>query len=543
MRFGVKPERPSFPSRAKLRLNESTYKVPSDTEESSGEEFEEAVVESSDSEDSFFYASESKIPTKGRRIHGPPKSTSEQRELTEAMASIKLHSTHSDPLTEWVKQNQKEAFEIAQARIRRSQTAMTNLYLTAAKITQTSMEVTLKEQELRIASEVQARQRAREEEEKREQSRWEARNKAIWDQVDKVAATVEARLEAERKAVEFEKQKQEAEKRKIEEERRKREDAERERREKAEAEKRRIAEEKEQEKERAKEEERRRQEAEERERKEVEERKRREKEELSKVDTERRQAGITTPSEDWDRALEITTNVKHGHLKRVKEDSIQRRQWSAIRRGVTLRIGQLTDDNAEITRISNQIFDTIRALDPSSDLYPAALSALAKAIILQAETEVTAKLDTAGPLAAVVINLFNLPGFEEVLWAKMVTRGGGWIIGNYVMKRQGQNDKEFRKLAGYREDETQVDRQTRIGGIVSLYFAICTSPRAVSMLPTPFWPTKIWSFLTRILGEPRLSKQSLAPYVSHRLCLASKKHLTLRLRSCIPALKWQRQQG
>ena len=152
-------------------------------------------------------------------------------------------------------------------------------------------------------------------------------------------------------------------------------------------------------------------------------------------------------------------------------------------------------------------------LDPSTDIYPAALSALAKSIVLQAETEVTAKLETASPLAAVVINLFNLPGFDEVLWSRMVTRTGGWVIGHCVTKRQEQNETEFRKLAGYREDETQVDRQTRIGGIVSLYFAICTSPKATSMLPTPFWPTKVWSFLTRVMGDARLMRRSMAPYV------------------------------
>jgi len=40
----------------------------------------------------------------------PRKTVSEQRELTEAMASIQLHAMYQDPLEEWRKQNQKEAF-------------------------------------------------------------------------------------------------------------------------------------------------------------------------------------------------------------------------------------------------------------------------------------------------------------------------------------------------------------------------------------------------------------------------------------------------
>ncbi|CCA68347.1 hypothetical protein PIIN_02213 [Serendipita indica DSM 11827] len=514
MKFGISADHASFPERAKARLSSSTYKAPSDSEEST-DEYEAAVIEPSDSEDSFYYASDEEIPSRTKTKAGPPKTATEQRELTEAMASVKLHTEYQDPLEAWIKQNQQEAFQIAQNRMKRSHITMRNLYMTATQITQTSMDVSAQEQQRDVERVIRARQSERERQERLEQERWEARNKALWEHVDKAAAIVEARLEAERQAEEAKRRQAEAEARRIEEEKQKRLQAEQQAREKAEAEKRRIAEEKA----RAAEEEKKRvaaeKAAEEKERLEAEAKQQREKEALSKFEAERKRAGLSTPREDWDRALEIMQNVKHGHLKRVKEDSVARRQWNGIRRNVTLRIGQLTDNDSEVARISTQIFELVRVLDPSTDIYPAALSALAKAIVLQAETEVTAKLDTAGPLAAVVINLFNLPGFDEVLWSRMVTRTGGWVIGHFVTKRQGQNDAEFRKLAGYREDETQVDRQTRIGGVISLYFAICTSPKATSMLPTPFWPTKIWSFLSRIMGDARLTRQSMAPYLMH----------------------------
>lgn len=98
-------------------------------------------------------------------------------------------------------------------------------------------------------------------------------------------------------------------------------------------------------------------------------------------------------------------------------------------------------------------------------------------------------------------------------------RTGGWLIGYHVSRQQGQDEKEFRKFAGYREDESHLERQMRIGGVISLFFAICTSPKATSMLPTQFWPTKLWSFLTRIMGEPRLLRQTMAPYVSHLIVI------------------------
>jgi hypothetical protein len=56
-------------------------------------------------------------------------------------------------------------------------------------------------------------------------------------------------------------------------------------------------------------------------------------------------------------------------------------------------------------------------------------------VLLQAEQEVTAKLDTAAPLSRVCVNLLTLPGFAKVLWARLVARSGGWIIGKYVEKQ------------------------------------------------------------------------------------------------------------
>jgi hypothetical protein len=70
MRFGVKPDRPNFLERARSRYSSSTYKVPSDSENSSNDEYEEEeVFGSSDSEDSFIYGSESEVPVKKKYVH------------------------------------------------------------------------------------------------------------------------------------------------------------------------------------------------------------------------------------------------------------------------------------------------------------------------------------------------------------------------------------------------------------------------------------------------------------------------------------------
>lgn len=131
-------------------------------------------------------------------------------------------------------------------------------------------------------------------------------------------------------------------------------------------------------------------------------------------------------------------------------------------------------------------------------------------MLLQAEQEVTAKLDTAGPLSRVCVNLLTLPGFAQVLWARLVARSGGWIVGKYVEKQPGQDNKEFQKLNGIlNEDETQLDRQTRITGLIQLYFAICIANTAAP-LPMEFRPQRIWNIFARILGDKRLMKQTMS---------------------------------
>ena len=159
---------------------------------------------------------------------------------------------------------------------------------------------------------------------------------------------------------------------------------------------------------------------------------------------------------------------------------------------------------------SIELNEAINKYQPGSDIYAAALYTLAKAVLLQAEQEVTANLDTAAPLSHVCVNLLTLPGFAEALWARLVARSGGWIICKYIEKQPGQDDKEFQKLNGIlNEDETQLDRQTRITGLIQLYFAICIAKTAAP-LPTEFRPQRIWIFFARMLGDKRLMRQTMS---------------------------------
>jgi len=184
-------------------------------------------------------------------------------------------------------------------------------------------------------------------------------------------------------------------------------------------------------------------------------------------------------------------------------------------------------------RKSTELTQAIKRYQPGSDIYAAALYTLAKAVLLQAEQEVTAKLDTAGPLSRVCVNLLTLPGFADVLWARLVARSGGWIIGKYVEKQPGQDAKAFQKLNGIlNEDETQLDRQTRITGLIQLYFAVCIAKTAAP-LPVEFRPQRIWNFFARILGDKRLMKQTMSLAVGATFIPVKLILISVLLRPCM----------
>jgi nucleoporin GLE1 len=225
----------------------------------------------------------------------------------------------------------------------------------------------------------------------------------------------------------------------------------------------------------------------------------------------------------------------------VKSTKQFKSTWSSIRRQITPKIGQLTNDPSSINLISSQLYNLLMpsAASASSfsapsqphpdEIYIPLLSSLAKAILLQAETEVTASKTAAVPLAMVTKNLLGtLPHFEDVLWAKLVQRVGGWGIPTTLPPRDinvdGSNsDQPFdevslRKAMGYRdvpahldEDsgkqvpeqrESQAEYITRVSGIMRVYFLVLIGEGGVDRpMNSKVWQTgRYWGYFARMLG-------------------------------------------
>ncbi|KAG1725501.1 GLE1-like protein-domain-containing protein [Suillus paluster] len=216
-----------------------------------------------------------------------------------------------------------------------------------------------------------------------------------------------------------------------------------------------------------------------------EEKERLRREKLDAEEQGRAQLGMSLAEEDRVYARETLKNLKARAMKRVKEDKQLKSQWNAIHRQITPKIGQLTHDIDSVMRITQQINDIVRPNDRLPiDIYFAALSSLAKAILLQAETEVTAEKRSAIPLAMVAARLLGtLEGFPDI-FAKLVQRSGGWPVPSAIPSTDSDGTawkgEERTKAMGYRTNEGQRESLSehvmRVSGMMRVYFLILAAP-------------------------------------------------------------------
>ncbi|OJT07083.1 Nucleoporin gle1 [Trametes pubescens] len=416
--------------------------------------------------------------------------------LEDAVASIRLHVNHHDPYEEWEKDTRQEAFRVARQHQAQDRVQHRKERKEARARAQQEL-AAIHEQQLReVQVQLSALNVKKQQEEEVLRTQWKERDRKLWERIDAVIKMEEEKLRV----------KLEVERKKREEEERVRKEAEEKKRQEEE---RRCKEEAEKRKQKEKEEEEERQQAE-------AERLRNERDRAE--EQERKALGFTTAFEDWKRARDT---LKARPMRAVKADKALKAIWSAGRRAITPKIGQLTNDAEAINKISQQIVEIIRPLQPHPPpVYVALLSSLAKAILLQAETEVTAEKRSAIPLAQVTTNLLCvLDNFADVFWAKLCQRTGGWPVPLVVPSNDSDgtafNEDGRRKALGYRgEDESLAEYSSRVTGMMRVYFHILVARVNQPLDPVVRLP-RYWTFVSRMLKDPQLLDSSVAPQVLH----------------------------
>ncbi|KAF9062978.1 GLE1-like protein-domain-containing protein [Rhodocollybia butyracea] len=239
-------------------------------------------------------------------------------------------------------------------------------------------------------------------------------------------------------------------------------------------------------------------------------------ERLKAEEESRKAAGMTTYADDWKEARRNLQILKIQGTRVVKANSTLKPLWNAGRRAITVKIGQLTNDEPTINRVSSQLIEIL--LPPLAPIplpvYIALLSSLAKAFVLQAETEISAAKRSAIPLAQVTFNcLERLEGFSEVLYAKMTQRIGPWLVPCPIPEkdfddRAWKDVAEMRLMLGLRtgEDgamETQSQYMDRVKGVARLYFEVLKIVPRQGPMKRMFQLPRYWSWMARMLGRGR----------------------------------------
>ncbi|BGP19435.1 Nuclear pore complex nucleoporin component [Rhodosporidiobolus nylandii] len=233
-----------------------------------------------------------------------------------------------------------------------------------------------------------------------------------------------------------------------------------------------------------------------------------------------------SPKAEFERWTAKMTHIKQSVLPVVSQNPAWRKACFQAKRAITPKIGQLTSSAEATLRIITQLDELLSSLKPDAapagetrptEPYVWTLNHLAKALVKQAETEVTAKLGTAYPLGRVVVGLMTRGHAElgEVLMARLVKKCF-WITGYWPPKQPGQSDESYQKTLGHApptSSESLVQYGERMAGLVALYASILSTsplsppqgpcpPANLAFVPPHFRPSAGWRWLALMLRPP-----------------------------------------
>jgi len=464
--------------------------------------------------------------------------TDAEKDVEETLVSIRSRIRHNDPYDAWERQTRKDAFHVARAHHSQTLATLRSAVVTTRNVTEHSLSTSRAAERADLARRVTELEAKRQLEERRLREAWHDREKRLWDRVESSIKGEEERLRAR---LDAEKKTREAEERaKAVEEQKLKDEAARNQRE---AEARRLKEE----------EERKRKDEEKRIAQEQENARAQANAEQQEGQNLRSALGLLEARALWLSGLKSLKTLKSVTMRAVKGPKAPdpepanyqpppappvKKLWNAQRRKITPKVGQLTDDPREIARITEELKGIVAPIPniPSADqqnLHHALLSSISKAVLSQAETEVTAHKAAARPLAQVIIALIAAyPLLGEIFWARMIGSIGVWAVGGIepslievddaTGERHELDGKEKLRRWGMRHDEPTDAYVSRVAGVLRLYFEMLFVETDGAnfgnvQLQPQFRPARLWAYLAQLINHDGMLKRVVAP---EAICVA-----------------------
>ncbi|KAJ2784515.1 Nuclear pore complex nucleoporin component [Coemansia javaensis] len=218
------------------------------------------------------------------------------------------------------------------------------------------------------------------------------------------------------------------------------------------------------------------------------------------------QANASPAALEWaEKYRGMYRELMDGLAPQVKSSAAARAACFKRRGLITRGIGQLKDSQVFIARTA----DSIKGILAESERDGPAvgqwmLNLVAKAIVKQAEREVSVATHAAYPLAATAVLVMQAyPGLADMLMIRLVKKCR-YVVPDYLRKQPGQSVDEYIRAIGYKENdsgelETEGIYNERMAGMVALFAAIVQTPGS-SGSASPL-PIRLgWTWLARMLN-------------------------------------------
>lgn len=191
-------------------------------------------------------------------------------------------------------------------------------------------------------------------------------------------------------------------------------------------------------------------------------------------------------------------DIKREVVTPMNESKDLKRNVNTLKRKINIKLGQLSNSMSQLNQISHEVVNIVMQMAANPLAYNWILNFISKAIVSQAETEVTVKPTAALPLARLSMHLLhNLDGLYDYLCPRFVKKCC-FIIG-YTCPI---DTEEGRIRMGWKRSdskwEPEVKYEERVGGICSVWAVMARLEQSSKF---PFFSADAeWKFAARMLN-------------------------------------------